>query len=344
MVLFDECFKQCLGEYGIEIPILDSRCTKTWQALSAVPGLQSLWWALPFAPEPITREDIERAHAKSYVDKLFGPELEAELIKTYELVQEGHFHRYDPACACRPLSRIFQTVLNVVAGTYQTAREALQSGFCFFMGGGLHHAMPAYGSGFCLLNDMVISARKLRAHGLAKRFWIIDVDAHKGDGTAVLCASDPGCATLSIHMGSSWPLDDEPYDSEGRLKAPFHPSTIDIPMFKGEDDLYNSRLKAGLEELERISFKPDLVFVVCGADPYEKDELPSSAELQLTLEQMMERDRLVYRFLMERKLHAAYLMAGGYGGHVWQVYSQFLTEVLLERAPARQDFLLGRSR
>ena len=64
--------------------------------------------------------------------------------------------------------------------------------------------------------------------------------------------------------------------------------------------------------------------VVSGSDPFEKDELPSTADLRLSLKQMMQRDQLVYGFLKERGIPGAYLMAGGYGQSSWQVYTQFL--------------------
>jgi hypothetical protein len=61
------------------------------------------------------------------------------------------------------------------------------------------------------------------------------------------------------------------------------------------------------------------------ADPYEYDELPSARALKINLDQMFARDRMVYRYLAERKIPAAFLMAGGYGEQVWNVYAQFLT-------------------
>jgi acetoin utilization deacetylase AcuC-like enzyme len=94
-------------------------------------------------------------------------------------------------------------------------------------------------------------------------------------------------------------------------------------MARGEDHLYVSRLREGLTKLDSFS-RPDLAVVVSGVDPYEKDELPSTGDLKLSLEQMMQRDLLVYEFLKERKIPRAYLMAGGYGESSWQVYAQFL--------------------
>jgi acetoin utilization deacetylase AcuC-like enzyme len=91
-----------------------------------------------------------------------------------------------------------------------------------------------------------------------------------------------------------------------------------------------SRLDEGISKLAGMP-RPDLAVVVSGADPFEKDELPSTADLKLSLEQMMQRDLLVYQFLKSRKIPRAYLMAGGYGESSWQVFAQFLEWVLLDR-------------
>jgi acetoin utilization deacetylase AcuC-like enzyme len=100
-------------------------------------------------------------------------------------------------------------------------------------------------------------------------------------------------------------------------------------MAKGEDHLYISRLQEGLNQLDHWP-QPDLALVVCGADPFFKDELPSTADLKLSLAQLKERDLLVYNFLKARNIPRAYLMAGGYGESCWEVYAQFLEWALLE--------------
>jgi hypothetical protein len=45
---------------------------------------------------------------------------------------------------------------------------------------------------------------------------------------------------------------------------------------------------------------------------------------------MKQRDLLVYGFLKERGIPGAYVMAGGYGESSWQVYAQFLEQVLVD--------------
>jgi hypothetical protein len=41
----------------------------------------------------------------------------------------------------------------------------------------------------------------------------------------------------------------------------------------------------------------------------------------------------VYHFLQRRGVPSAWLMSGGYGERSWEVYAQFLEEVLPQRLP-----------
>ena len=133
-------------------------------------------------------------------------------------------------------------------------------------------------------------------------------------------------------MARGWPLDGSGLLADGTPNPSFTPSDIDIPIESGEEGHYIERLREGLVQLAAPA-PADLAIVVCGADPYEKDELPSTSGLRLTLEQMLARDQLVYSFLEERKIPAAFLMAGGYGEETWRVYAQFLRWVLPLRHP-----------
>lgn len=334
MILFDAKIPVSLTEYGIQIPISDSRTQGTFAHLTQHPFLGPLkdQWHLDTILEAVTREDLLRAHDPAYVDRLFSGDLQSELIKTYELVDDqGRYHRYAPQTASAPLTDLFARILLKIGGTVQTARLALETGFGFHFGGGMHHARRDTGSGFCLLNDIVIAIRKLQAEKQIRQAWVIDLDAHKGDGTAAITVHDPSITTLSIHMAQGWPLDEPPCrDDQGNLLAPFIPSDIDIPIAAGEEDCYNPQLAQGLVDLTQLS-RPDLAVVLLGADPLDEDELPSTAPLKMPLADLLERDMMVYHFLQQRRIPSAWLMAGGYGKHVWQVFAQFLEAVLVDR-------------
>ncbi len=326
MILYDPDLPVSLSDFGILIPIRDSRATKTFEALCRHPqiGSHKPHWNLPVIEEELTREDLARVHSPQYLDRLYSQALADEIISTYELIDpEGSYNRYAPQQAVHPLTELFERIVRKAAGSVQCGRIALDRGFCFYFSGGMHHAHADRGGGFCLINDIVIAARKLQAEHLAQTIWVIDVDAHKGDGTASLTADDDTIRTLSIHMAHGWPLDGPRKWKDGRPNASFIPSDVDIPISAGEESSYLSRLEAGLNTLSQTG-TADLAIVVCGADPYEHDELASAKPLKLNLGQMFARDQMVYRFLSEREIAAAFLMAGGYGERVWNVYAKFL--------------------
>ena len=331
MILYDKNLKEGLVEFGIEIPVHHSRAATTFEKLKShkVLGPKINQWHIPKVNENITREDLLRVHSADYVARLYSDKLENEIVRTFELIDDkGRYYRYNPDNASLPLVQLFERLLFKVAGTVQCCRVALEKEFCFAFGGGMHHAKKDYGAGFCMVNDIVIALRKLQAENLIRTAWVIDLDAHKGDGTAVLTQADSSITTLSIHMARGWPLDGEAYDRQGRLNPSFVPSDIDIPVAAGEEHLYVAKLQEGLKKLVSNG-PPDLAIVLAGSDPYEKDELPSTSELKLSLEQLRERDLVVYHFLKSLKISRAYVTAGGYGEHSWEVDYQFIEWVLL---------------
>jgi len=338
MILTDARLYTQFADYGILIPIRSSKIVRVLEHLENLATLKGRTWRVDRIEEPVGRDALERVHDRQYVARLWGPELEQEILTAYELIDsDGNHHRYAPETAAKPLSRFLNDVVLLhVAGTTQTCRMALERGFAFFTGGGMHHGHRDRGTGFCLVNDLVIALKTLQFEGRVRQAWIIDVDAHKGDGTASICSGDDSILTLSIHMAQGWPLDPETTRERGDDNPSQVPSDLDIAQEPGEDAYYLPRLAAGLEQLkgkalQKFGTLPDLVLVVDGSDPYERDELPSTSSMRLTLAQMLERDLLVDKFLTDLKLPAAWVNAGGYGDHVWEVYAQFLERVLPQK-------------
>lgn len=336
MVLLRKGRRVSVRDYGIDIPVAHNKTAKTLEALKSHPTLRGhidKWYRESFEPG-MTKPDLLRVHSKEYIDRLFSSDGEREIMKTFELMDESGFtDRYKPEMANRPLEDLLDRAIESATGTFECYKLALQEGFCFYFGGGSHHGQRDFGNGFCIINGIVVAVRKLQAEGYIKNAWIVDLDAHKGDGTAALTLGDPSVITLSAHMAKGWPLDGDEYDEQGRFNLSYTPSNIDIPVDSGEEGLYNERLKEGLEELSKQP-NPDIAVVVSGVDPYEKDELPSTACIRLTKEQLVERDRMVYSYLKSKGIPRAYLMAGGYGKSSWEIYVQFLTWAL----PQEIDF------
>lgn len=324
-VLHHSDFALDLPSYGIEVPIRDLKAQQVARSLQQF-APQCLLHLGPTDCPLISYEHLLLAHERDYVLAQASAE---SLIKTLETSfelkdQKGQAQRYNPDKAKRPLSELAITIRHQVAASLKGMELALAHGRSYFLGGGMHHAMSFGGRGFCHFHDGIIGLRSLQQERKIKRAWIIDLDAHKGDGTAELTCDDSTLLSLSIHMEKGWPLDGPMYNCEGQFLPWFLPSDVDIPIAQGREDQYLERLEDGLKTLAQAGPRPDIAWVIDGADAYEKDSLPSAALLNLSRGQMLERSLLVDSFLEKHSIPVAYVMGGGYGDEVAQVHSDFI--------------------
>lgn len=320
MILNRPSSRRKLSDYGIEVPLLDDRVDLVIKGLS-----QEAKKIFHQSEKPwITESDLLRVHTNDFIKAVLSNKPDEQVMKCYELIDtQGNYHRYNPDKQKKSFIDLVNYALSHVQGTYEASLHALEKNECFFLGGGLHHAFPGEGRGFCLFHDVAIAIKKLQAEQSIRSAWIIDIDAHKGDGSAVIFLNDPLVKTFSIHMKHGWPLD----QGAGPWTIP---STFDVEVEQGEDAVYLEKLKNGLEAFSKISQIPDVCFVVMGSDPYEYDVLPSASLIKLSLEQMKERDVLVRNFLAEKNIPRVYVMAGGYGPKVHEVYLQFINEIMVK--------------
>jgi acetoin utilization deacetylase AcuC-like enzyme len=189
-----------------------------------------------------------------------------------------------------------------VGATVAAARDALSQGVAGNLAGGTHHAYADKGGGFCVFNDIAVTARLMQAEAWRRqrqtlKVAVIDLDVHQGNGTAHVFANDPTVFTLSMHGEKNFPFRKEASD-------------LDVGLPDGcTDEPYLAALHQSLETLQD-RFDPQLVIYLAGADPHEGDRL---GRLKLTIDGMQARDRVVMDWAWQRKLPVVMCMGGGYG-------------------------------
>jgi acetoin utilization deacetylase AcuC-like enzyme len=116
-------------------------------------------------PVPVSREQIARAHVRSYVDGVLDCRL-----------PNGFRGRQKDVADSLPWT----------SGSFlSAARCALDNGLVACSPtSGFHHAGPASGYGYCTFNGLMVTALALKAEGKVRRVGILDCDEHYGDGTA----------------------------------------------------------------------------------------------------------------------------------------------------------------
>jgi len=134
--------------------------------------------------------------------------------------------------------------------------------------------------GFCLLNNVAIAAKALRAEHDIERVMIVDWDVHHGNGTQNLFLEDPSVFFFSIHehptflypgTGRRWEI------GNGKGEG----TTLNVPMAPGSgDEEYRAAFEQQLvPAVER--FRPDFILVSAGFDAHGDDPL---SDIRLTAE------------------------------------------------------------
>lgn len=184
-----------------------------------------------------------------------------------------------------------------IGGTLLTAQLALKYGLACNTAGGTHHAFPAFGSGFCIFNDLAIAARTLFNEGQVDRVLIVDLDVHQGDGTAFIFQDDPAVFTFSMHCESNFPFRKQQSD-------------LDVPLPDGmADAAYLRTLQTYLPDLLG-EVKPDIVLYDAGVDPHHADRL---GRLSLTDAGLYQRDYYVLDTCLKAGIPVGTVIGGGYG-------------------------------
>ena len=239
----------------------------------------------PVAPEEAPRDLLLAAHTPAYVDAVLAASVDKAIERRIGFA-------VTPEVARR--SRLS------VGGTWAAALHALENGFAANVAGGSHHAMPDGGAGYCVMNDLAVTAAGLLRDGRVARSLILDLDVHQGEGTAVCLADIPGAYSFSIHAERNFPA---------RKAAGWR----DVGLPDGTDDArYLETLSAELPGLFAEA-RPDLVLVQAGVDPHADDRL---GRLALTDQGLVARDALVRAACLSAGVPFAATLGGGYDADV----------------------------
>lgn len=241
-----------------------------------------------FKPKPIDEKWILNTHTQEYWDKL-----KTLTLSKSEIRATGF-----------PLSNaLVHREITILNGSVQAAEYALKYGIAMNIAGGTHHAYANRGEGFCLLNDIGVTANYLIENQLCEKILVVDLDVHQGNGTASIFAQSADVFTFSMHGEKNYPMRKEVSD-------------LDCAIPDGtKDDEYLRILESQFEVILK-DFSPDFIIYQSGVDVLETDKL---GRLAMTIEGVRRRDALVLN--LAKSLHTPVMccMGGGYSQKVSKI-------------------------
>jgi acetoin utilization deacetylase AcuC-like enzyme len=224
------------------------------------------WKFLGIDARLATREELERVHQPAYIDTIAATAGQTIFMLDPDTVATAE--TYDVARLAA--GGVINAIDSVVSGETDNA-------FALVRPPG-HHAQKATAAGFCIFNNIAIGARHaLARHGL-KRILIVDWDLHHGNGTQEAFYEDPQVLYFSTHQSPGYP-------GTGSLsemgRGPGLGYTINCPLKAGADDATYARVFRDILSPVVLSFRPEIILVSAGFDPYIGDPL---GEMRVTPE------------------------------------------------------------
>ena len=228
------------------------------------------------AVELLTNPELARLHPTGShperQDRLLG--LGGETVERYATEEQlARAHTADHLELLRRIDRPVQLDPDTIAS--ETSWEAAtlaagialeavdRGGFALVRPPG-HHALADRAMGFCLVNNVAVSARYAQAELGLERVAIVDFDVHHGNGTEAIFRGDDSVFFVSLHQWPFYPGTGGPGTSDG--------STLNLPLAAGSGD---HEYGTAFELVERAmeQFGAELLLVSAGFDAHVDDPL-----------------------------------------------------------------------
>jgi len=209
-------------------------------------------------PKNVNIQDLERVHDRIYIKR----------IRHFCSCGGGLIDKEDTIVSPESYEVARFAAGGAVKAVDLVMGEKYQNAFALVRPPG-HHAGPDYPMGFCVFNNVAISASHLLEKFDLNRVLILDIDAHHGNGTQDIFYKKNNVLYISLHEDPvEFPLTgftDEVGEGKG------HGYTVNVPFPYGTDDkIY---LKGFNEIVVPIikQYKPQFILVSTGFDNHYAD-------------------------------------------------------------------------
>jgi acetoin utilization protein AcuC len=257
-------------DHGPGHPLRPDRVLLTWELIEAT-GLLGRSDVEVLACEAASDDDLALVHTPEFI----------EATKRAGRGEDGAWSRFGYGPGDNPIFDRMHEAGAIVAGASIAAAAAVHRGevlHAFNAAGGLHHAMPARASGFCVYDDPAIAIAWLLREGVG-RIAYVDVDVHHGDGVQAIFWDDPRVLTISIHQYLPGWFFPGTGDATERGGPGAEGSAVNVPLPpQTGDDAWLEAFRAVVPDSVR-RFAPDVLVTQLGCDTHATDPL---AQLRLT--------------------------------------------------------------
>ena len=296
------CPEARIYDHGPQHPLRPQRVLYTWSLIEAC-GLLDAPSVSRLTCRSAEDAEIELVHDEAFVDA----------TRRAGHGEDGPWGRFGYGPGDNPIFSDMHEAGALVAGASLVAAQAVHEGsvaHAFNAAGGLHHAMPARASGFCVYDDPAIAIAWLLERGV-ERVAYVDVDVHHGDGVQTIFYDEPRVLTISIHQSGETLFPGTGFVGE-RGSGAAEGTAVNVPLSPGVSDVgWLAAFRAIVPPIVR-AFGPGVLVTQLGCDTHRTDPLA-----QLLLSTNAYRETAAELHALAHEVTDGRWIATGGGGYQW---------------------------
>jgi acetoin utilization deacetylase AcuC-like enzyme len=212
------------------------------------------------SPRDATVEEIELVHPRGYIEK----------IKSVAESGGGYLDMDTPVSA-RSYDAALRSTGASLEGLERIFAGEIDNAFCLQRPPG-HHATATQGMGFCLFNNNAVASRFAMENYGVERVFILDWDAHHGNGIQDIFYDDDKVLYVSLHQYPHYPGSGS-YQEVGSGAGEGYTVNFPLPPRSGED-VYLAAFDRVILPIAR-QYDPQLILISAGYDGHHSDPLCS---------------------------------------------------------------------
>jgi len=221
-----------------------------------------VWKFIGIEAREATHAELDRIHKPAYIDSIAATAGQSIFMLDSDTVATPETYEIARLAAGGMMNAVDAVICRAADNAFALVRPPG------------HHAQPATAAGFCIFNNIAVGAKHAMDRHRMERILIVDWDLHHGNGTQEIFYGDREVLYFSTHQYPAYPGTGG-MGEMGKGKGLGY--TINVPLNPGADDAFYVRVFRELLSPIALAYKPEIILVSAGFDPYIGDPLGEMA-------------------------------------------------------------------
>lgn len=212
-------------------------------------------------PRVASEKELKLVHTEDYINYIVKQTYKAEKTSRVKIDPDTWISKDSLEVAKTAVGGCFNLADNLLTGN-------ISSAFAITRPPG-HHAQTYRSMGFCMFNNLALTARYILNNSNKKKIAIVDFDVHHGNGAQQIFYHYDNVLAISLHQKNLWPHKGGFAQEIGAGKAEGYNINLAFEKGNGNFEYEKALYEIIIPVLDQ--YEPDVILIAAGYDSHEDD-------------------------------------------------------------------------